>query len=146
MALSDVSVRPVKATGADYTLADFDGLSLAVSIVRTKSRHFHYTWPGRQKRMSLGTCHETGSCEPRIRRDGARAPLAKDINPPPRVGIPVARALTAQWTPICGGPIRRHRVVRSGAAGWVLVSSTAGNGAACPTGTTVFCTCHGFSP
>ncbi len=37
MALSDVAVRQAKATGTDYTLPDFDGLSLAVSAAGTKT-------------------------------------------------------------------------------------------------------------
>jgi hypothetical protein len=40
MALSDVTVRQAKTTGKDYTLPDFDGLSLAVSATGTKTWHF----------------------------------------------------------------------------------------------------------
>lgn len=81
MALSDVAVRQAKATGKNYTLPDFDGLSLAVSASGTKSWHFRYTWLGRQKRMSLGTFPEISLREARTRRDEARARVAKDINP-----------------------------------------------------------------
>ena len=51
MALTDVAVRQAKAADKDYTLPDFDGLTLAVSATGTKSWHFRYTWLGRQKRM-----------------------------------------------------------------------------------------------
>ncbi len=81
MALSDVAVRQAKATGTDYTLPDFDGLSLAVSAAGTKTWHFRYTWLGRQKRMSLGVYPEISLREARTRRDEARALVAKDINP-----------------------------------------------------------------
>ncbi|PMR78730.1 tyrosine-type recombinase/integrase [Billgrantia endophytica] len=81
MALTDMVVRQAKATGKDYTLPDFDGLSLAVSATGTKSWHFRYTWLGRQKRMSLGTYPEISLREARTRRHEARALVAKDINP-----------------------------------------------------------------
>lgn len=81
MALTDLIVRQAKATGKDYTLPDFDGLSLAVSDKGVKSWHFRYTWLGRQKRMSLGMYPEISLREARERRDNARALVAKDINP-----------------------------------------------------------------
>jgi hypothetical protein len=55
MALSDPAVRHARATGKKYTLPDFDGLSLFVAATGGKSWHFRYYWPGKQKRMSLGT-------------------------------------------------------------------------------------------
>lgn len=81
MALTDMFVRQAKATGKDYTIPDFDGLSLAVSNSGTKSWHFRYTWLGQQKRMSLGTYPEITLREARERRDNARALVAKGINP-----------------------------------------------------------------
>ena len=62
MALSDLAVRKAKATSKAYTLADLDGLSLAVAPGGGKSWHFRYQWYGKQKRMSLGTYPEL-SCE-----------------------------------------------------------------------------------
>lgn len=55
MALTDVAVRQARPTGKDYTLPDFDGLSLAISAKGGKSWHFRYYWAAKQKRMSLGT-------------------------------------------------------------------------------------------
>lgn len=81
MALTDIVVRQAKATGKDYTLPDFDGLSLAVSDADTKSWHLRYTWLGRQKRMSLGMYPEISLREARALRDEARALVAKGINP-----------------------------------------------------------------
>lgn len=81
MALSDMVVRQAKATGNDYTLPDFDGLSLAVAAAGTKSWHFRYNWLGRQKRMSLGMYPEISLREARTRRDEARALVARGINP-----------------------------------------------------------------
>jgi integrase len=81
MALTDVSVRQARATGKDYTLPDFDSLSLAVSAAGGKSWHFRYYWAAKQKRMSLGTYPEVSLREARTLRDEARALLAKGINP-----------------------------------------------------------------
>ncbi|MDH1440529.1 tyrosine-type recombinase/integrase [Pseudomonas sp. GD03721] len=81
MALTDVSVRQARTTGKDYTLPDFDGLSLAVSATGGKSWHFRYYWAAKQKRMSLGTYPEIALREARALRDEVRALLAKGINP-----------------------------------------------------------------
>lgn len=81
MALTDMVVRQAKATGKDYTLPDFDGLSLAVSDCGTKAWHFRYTWLGKQKRMSLGLYPEISLREARELRDQARSLVAKGINP-----------------------------------------------------------------
>lgn len=55
MALSDFTIRQAKATGKAYTLADADGLSLAVTAAGGRTWHFRYYWLNKQKRMSLGT-------------------------------------------------------------------------------------------
>lgn len=81
MALTDFAVRQARTTGKDYTLADFDGLSLAISATGGKSWHFRYYWATQQKRMSLGTYPEVSLREARALRDEARALLAKGINP-----------------------------------------------------------------
>ncbi|MDR2127976.1 MAG: Arm DNA-binding domain-containing protein, partial [Burkholderiaceae bacterium] len=81
MALSDLTVRQAKATGKRYTLADLDGLGLAVSAVGGKAWYFRYYWLGKQKRMSLGAYPAIGLREARTLRDEARALLAKGINP-----------------------------------------------------------------
>lgn len=54
MTLSDTSIRSAKRTGKPYTLADSDGLFLAVSKEGVKAWHFRYMWCGKQKRMSFG--------------------------------------------------------------------------------------------
>ncbi|HCM5829491.1 integrase arm-type DNA-binding domain-containing protein [Klebsiella pneumoniae] len=81
MALSDMAVRQAKATGKAYTLGDIDGLSLAVSVLGSRSWHFRYCWAGKQKRMSLGTYPEVSLREARVLRDQARALLVKGVNP-----------------------------------------------------------------
>ncbi|MDT4805848.1 Arm DNA-binding domain protein [compost metagenome] len=81
MALTDVAVRQARSTGKDFTLPDFDGLSLAVSATGGKSWHFRYYWAAKQKRMSLGTYPVVSLREARALRDEARALLAKGINP-----------------------------------------------------------------
>jgi len=81
MALSDFAVRQARATGKAYTLADSDGLSLAVTAVGGRTWHFRYYWLNKQKRMSLGTYPEVTLREARGLRDEARAWLAKGLNP-----------------------------------------------------------------
>ncbi len=81
MALSDFAVRQARATGKAYTLADTDGLSLAVTAAGGRTWHFRYYWSNKQKRMSLGTYPEVTLREARGLRDEARALLAKGINP-----------------------------------------------------------------
>ena len=54
MALTDLLVRNAKATGKNYTLGNYDGLSLFVSPKGSKAWHFRYHWLGKQSRMSLG--------------------------------------------------------------------------------------------
>ncbi|MBV2205649.1 MAG: integrase arm-type DNA-binding domain-containing protein [Pseudomonas sp.] len=81
MALTDFAVRQARTTGKEYTLADFDGLSLAISATGGKSWHFRYYWAAQQRRMSLGTYPEVSLREARALRDEARALLAKGINP-----------------------------------------------------------------
>jgi hypothetical protein len=81
MALSDFAVRQARATGKAYTLADTDGLSLAVTAAGGRTWHFRYYWSNKQKRMSLGTYPEVALREARGLRDEARALLAKGVNP-----------------------------------------------------------------
>ena len=81
MALSDFAVRQARATGKAYTLADSDGLSLAVTAAGGRTWHFRYYWLNKQKRMSLGTYPEVTLREARGLRDEARAWLAKGLNP-----------------------------------------------------------------
>lgn len=81
MSLTDSATRQAKAAGHPYTLADSDGLSLAVSAQGSKSWHFRYYWQARQKRMSLGTYPEVSLHDARHLRDQAHALLSKGINP-----------------------------------------------------------------
>ncbi|MCU7376633.1 tyrosine-type recombinase/integrase [Paucibacter sp. O1-1] len=81
MALSDLAVRQAKATGKAYTLADMDGLCLAVTAAGNKVWHFRYYWLGKQKRMSLGSYPEVPLRDARALRDEARTLVAKNVNP-----------------------------------------------------------------
>lgn len=46
MALADLHVRNAKATGRNYALGGYDGLSLFVSPKGSKAWHFRYHWLG----------------------------------------------------------------------------------------------------
>jgi len=81
MSLSDLMVRQARAVDVRYTLADGDGLGLVVMPTGGKSWHLRYYWLGKQKRMSLGNYPQVSLREARVRRDEARALLAKNINP-----------------------------------------------------------------
>ena len=81
MALSDIAARNARATGKEYTLADYDGLSLRVTAEGSRAWHFRYSWLGKQKRMSLGTYPEVTLRQARALRDEARALSAKGVNP-----------------------------------------------------------------
>jgi integrase len=79
--LTDVIARQAKTAEKPYTLADFDGLSLFVSVTGAKLWHFRYTWAGQRARISLGGYPKLSLREARDLRDKAHALLAKGINP-----------------------------------------------------------------
>lgn len=81
MVLSNFSISQAKAAGKAYTLADSDGLSLAISPEGYKNWHFRYQWMKQTKRMSLGTYPEVSLREARALRDEARALVARGVNP-----------------------------------------------------------------
>jgi hypothetical protein len=81
MALSDLAVRQAKAAEKTYRIPETDGLGQVVTPTGGKSWHLRYYWPGKQKRISLGTYPELGLREACTLRDEARALLAKGINP-----------------------------------------------------------------
>lgn len=60
---------PRQSHWQDYTPGNSDGLSLSVSGAGGKSRHFHYSGAGMQKRMSFGTDPEVGLRQTRSLRD-----------------------------------------------------------------------------
>ncbi|QET73283.1 DUF4102 domain-containing protein [Bordetella bronchiseptica] len=74
-------MRNAKATGKVYTLGDYDGLSLFISVQGSKAWHFRYQWLGKWLRMSFGTYPELSLRDARAMRVEARAMIAKGINP-----------------------------------------------------------------
>jgi hypothetical protein len=81
MPLSEFTIRHARATGKNYTLSDFDGLSLMVTAIGNKRWLFRYYWEVRQQRMSFGTHPEVSLKQARKRRDEARKLIAQNINP-----------------------------------------------------------------
>lgn len=81
MPLSAFSVRHARTTGKNYTLGDFDGLSLWVTKAGGKLWLFRYYWGARQQRMSFGSYPEVSLKQARERRDEARRLIAQNINP-----------------------------------------------------------------
>jgi hypothetical protein len=58
MPLSEFTVRHARTTGKNYTLGDFDGLSLWVTKAGGKLWLFRYYWEARQQRMPFGSYSE----------------------------------------------------------------------------------------
>ena len=81
MPLSEFTIRHARITGKNYTLCDFDGLSLWVTKAGSKLWLFRYYWEGRQQRMSFGAYPEVSLKQARERRDEARKLIARYINP-----------------------------------------------------------------
>jgi len=81
MPLSEFTIRHARTTGKNYTLGDFDGLSLWVTKSGGKLWLFRYYWEGSQQRMSFGAYPENSLKKARARRDEARRLLADNINP-----------------------------------------------------------------
>ncbi|NVZ70713.1 integrase arm-type DNA-binding domain-containing protein [Pseudomonas costantinii] len=74
-------MRHARTTGKNYTLGDFDGLSLWVTKLGGKLWLFRYYWEGSQQRMSFGAYPEISLKQARARRDEARRLSADNISP-----------------------------------------------------------------
>ncbi|KAA6165575.1 MULTISPECIES: Arm DNA-binding domain-containing protein [Pseudomonas fluorescens group] len=81
MPLLEFTTRHARTIGKNYTLGDFDGLSLWVTKAGGKLWLFRYYWEGRQQRMSFGAYPDVSLKHARERRDEARELLAENINP-----------------------------------------------------------------
>lgn len=81
MPLSDMAIRHARPTDKNYTIGDFDGLSLMVTIAGKKRWLFRFYWEGQQAKMSLGSYPAVSLKQARERRDEARKLLAQNINP-----------------------------------------------------------------
>lgn len=81
MPLSDIAIRHARPADKNYTIGDFDGLSLMVTAAGKKRWLFRFYWAGRQSSMSLGSYPAVSLKQARERRDEARKLLAQNINP-----------------------------------------------------------------
>lgn len=81
MPLSDMAIRHARPTDKNYTIGDFDGLSLMVTTAGKKRWLFRFYWEGQQAKMSLGSYPAVSLKQARERRDEARKLLAQNINP-----------------------------------------------------------------
>ena len=68
MPLSEFTIRHARITGKNYSLGDFDGLSLMVTAAGGKRWLFRFYWTGQQKRMSLGSYPAVGLRDARAQR------------------------------------------------------------------------------
>lgn len=81
MPLTDTAARQARSKDKPYTLKDSDGLFLYIAENGTKSWHYRFTWHGKQARISMGVYPAIGLRDARVRRDEARALVAKGIDP-----------------------------------------------------------------
>lgn len=81
MLLSDIQIKRAKPQDKPYTLNDGAGLSLLVDVNGAKGWRFRYRFVGKPKMISFGVYGEVSLAEARLRREEARAMLAKGINP-----------------------------------------------------------------
>ncbi|WP_256660383.1 integrase arm-type DNA-binding domain-containing protein [Pseudomonas sp. GL93] len=81
MPLSDMAIRHARPTDRNYTIVDFDGLSLMVTAAGKKRWLFRFYWGGQQAKMSFGSYPAVSLRQARERRDEARKLLAQNINP-----------------------------------------------------------------
>lgn len=81
MALTDTQLRNAKPAEKDYSITDGQGLSILITSKGAKGWRFRYRHLGKPKLMSFGTYPEVTLQQARVRRDEARALVAKDIDP-----------------------------------------------------------------
>ncbi|CAB3646911.1 tyrosine-type recombinase/integrase [Achromobacter pestifer] len=81
MALTDLAVRQAKAANKKRSLADGEGLFLFIPAKGKKAWHFRYNHAGKPHHISLGTYPALSLRDARIRREEARAQLARGLNP-----------------------------------------------------------------
>ncbi len=81
MPLSDMAIRHARPTDKNYTIGDFDGLSLMVTAAGKKRWLFRFYWEGQQTKMSFGSYPAVSLKQAREWRDDARKLLAQNINP-----------------------------------------------------------------
>lgn len=81
--LSDTKIKTSKPQEKEYTLQDGRGLYLLIKPIGTKIWRFNYYRPVSKKRalISFGSYPEVSLADARIKRDNARALLAKGIDP-----------------------------------------------------------------
>lgn len=81
MALSDASIRALKAKASSYSVTDEKGLSLQISAGGSKLWRFRYQFGGKARILSFGSYPEVPLAEARRRRESARADVQAGIDP-----------------------------------------------------------------
>jgi len=79
--LTDTAIRNAKPGLKSIRLTDGGGLYLEVAPTGGKLWRWKYRFDGKEKRLGLGTCPDTGLREARTRREEAREQLAAGIDP-----------------------------------------------------------------
>lgn len=81
MALTDIEVKKVKASGKPVKLADGGGLFLLVQPNGAKYWRLAYRFTGKQKTLALGVYPDVSLADARTRREEARKLLANGADP-----------------------------------------------------------------
>ena len=81
MALTDVAIRALKASGKLQKISDGDGLQIWVMPHGSKLWRYAYRYNGAQKTLAFGAYPEISLADARKKRDEARAVLASGIDP-----------------------------------------------------------------
>jgi hypothetical protein len=81
MALTDTRIRNVKPTGKAYKLSDGGGMYLLVSEDGARYWRLDYRFAGKRRTLALGVYPTVTLSNARVRREDARAWLAKNVDP-----------------------------------------------------------------
>ena len=84
MASTGIAVRQAKPSGKSYTLRDFDGLVLYVSLKGTKQWRLRFYWMRKQARISLGAYPAVILKQARVARDATNPRLSRGAATWPR--------------------------------------------------------------
>lgn len=81
MALTDKAIQNTAPKAKPFKLADSGGLFLLIGPTGTRFWRLKYRFAGKEKQISLGAYPAVTLAEARIRRDDAKANLAKGQDP-----------------------------------------------------------------
>jgi hypothetical protein len=106
MASTGIAVRQAKPSGKSYTLRDFDGLVLYVSLKGTKQWRLRFYWMRKQARISLGAYPAVILKQARVARDATNPRLSRGAATRPRRARLIVVPRSRRGAAGRGGPSR----------------------------------------